>query len=123
NRLRELNALSEDPTLWDDADRAQKLMRERTDLETRIEQIKRLEQELADSVELIELGEAEGDESIVVEAEAAIRGLHQEAAKQQIETLLSGEADSNDTYLEVHSGAGGTESQDWAEMLLRMYTR
>ncbi len=98
-------------------------MRERTDLETRIEQIKRLEQELADSVELIELGEAEGDESVVAEAEAAIRGLHQEAAKQQIETLLSGEADSNDTYLEVHSGAGGTESQDWAEMLLRMYTR
>ncbi|WP_222874766.1 peptide chain release factor 2 [Terrihabitans soli] len=123
NRLRELNALSEDPTLWDDADRAQKLMRERTDLETRIENIKRLEQELSDNIELIELGEAENDQGVIGEAEAAIKGLAAEAAKQQIETLLSGEADGMDTYLEVHSGAGGTESQDWAEMLLRMYTR
>ncbi len=98
-------------------------MRERTDLETRIEQIRRMEQELADSIELIELGEAEKDQSVVEDAEAAIKGLATEAAKQQIETLLSGEADGMDTYLEVHSGAGGTESQDWAEMLLRMYTR
>jgi peptide chain release factor 2 len=98
-------------------------MRERTDLETRIEQIKRLEQELSDNIELIELGEAENDQGVIGEAEAAIRTLTEEAAKQQIETLLSGEADGSDTYLEVHSGAGGTESQDWAEMLLRMYTR
>jgi peptide chain release factor 2 len=98
-------------------------MRERTDLETRIENIKRLEQELSDNIELIELGEAENDQGVIGEAEAAIRGLNEEAAKQQIETLLSGEADASDTYLEVHSGAGGTESQDWAEMLLRMYTR
>jgi peptide chain release factor 2 len=98
-------------------------MRERTDLETRIEQIRRMEQELADSIELIELGEAENDQGIVAEAETTIKGLATEAAKQQIETLLSGEADGMDTYLEVHSGAGGTESQDWAEMLLRMYTR
>ncbi len=98
-------------------------MRERTDLETRIDQIKRVEQELADNIELIELGETENDEGVVAEAEAAIKALRDEAAKQQIETLLSGEADEMDTYLEVHSGAGGTESQDWAEMLLRMYTR
>ncbi|BCJ91092.1 peptide chain release factor 2 [Terrihabitans soli] len=98
-------------------------MRERTDLETRIENIKRLEQELSDNIELIELGEAENDQGVIGEAEAAIKGLAAEAAKQQIETLLSGEADGMDTYLEVHSGAGGTESQDWAEMLLRMYTR
>jgi peptide chain release factor 2 len=98
-------------------------MRERTDLETRIDQIRRMEQELADNIELIDLGEAEKDQSIVDDAEAAIKGLATEAAKQQIETLLSGEADGMDTYLEVHSGAGGTESQDWAEMLLRMYTR
>lgn len=109
--------------MWDDADRAQKLMRERTDLESRIDQIKRLEQDLADNIELIELGEAEDDEGVVNEAEAAIRSLNEEASRQQIETLLSGEADGSDTYLEVHSGAGGTESQDWAEMLLRMYTR
>jgi peptide chain release factor 2 len=98
-------------------------MRERTDLETRIEQIRRMEQDLADNIELIELGEAEKDQGVIDEAEAAIKGLAKEAAKQQIETLLSGEADGMDTYLEVHSGAGGTESQDWAEMLLRMYTR
>ncbi len=98
-------------------------MRERTDLESRIDQIKRMEQELADNIELIELGEAENDQGVVTEAETAIKNLHAEAAKQQIETLLSGEADGMDTYLEVHSGAGGTESQDWAEMLLRMYTR
>ena len=98
-------------------------MRERTDLETRIEQISRMERELADSIELIELGEAEKDQGVVTEAENAIRGLNGEAAKQQIETLLSGEADSNDTFLDVTPGAGGTESQDWAEMLLRMYTR
>jgi peptide chain release factor 2 len=98
-------------------------MRERTDLETRIEQIKRLEQDLSDNIELIELGEAENDQGVIGEAEGAIRRLTEEAAKQQIETLLSGEADASDTYLEVHSGAGGTESQDWAEMLLRMYTR
>ena len=98
-------------------------MRERTDLESRIDQIKRMEQELADNIELIELGEAENDQGVVTEAETAIKNLHAEAAKQQIETLLSGEADGMDTYLEVHSGGGGTESQDWAEMLLRMYTR
>lgn len=98
-------------------------MRERTDLEERIEAILRFEREIADNVELIELGEAEGDSGVIEEAEKAIRAAHQEAARRQVETLLSGEADDNDTYLEVHSGAGGTESQDWAEMLLRMYTR
>ena len=98
-------------------------MRERTDLEDRINAILRLERECDDNVELIELGEAEGDQSVVAEAEAALRALNADAASRQVETLLSGEADENDTFLEVHSGAGGTESQDWAEMLLRMYTR
>jgi peptide chain release factor 2 len=98
-------------------------MRERTDLESRIDAILRFDRELADSIELIELGEAEGDESVIDEADAVIRGLRDEAARQQIETLLSGEADENDTYVDIHPGAGGTESQDWAEMLLRMYTR
>ncbi len=98
-------------------------MRERQGLEDGISGINRLTQALADNVELIELGEEDGDESIVSEAEAAIRALAGETKARQIETLLSGEADSNDTYLEVHAGAGGTESQDWANMLLRMYTR
>ncbi len=98
-------------------------MRERTELEERISAIRRMEQELEDAVTLIELGEAEGDEGTVCEGEEAIRALQAEAARRQVETLLSGEADANDTYLEVHSGAGGTESQDWANMLQRMYAR
>jgi peptide chain release factor 2 len=98
-------------------------MRERTALEEQISSIRRLEQELDDAVTLIELGEAEGDQSSVREGEEAIRAAQAEAARRQVETLLSGEADENDTYLEVHSGAGGTESQDWANMLQRMYVR
>ena len=98
-------------------------MRERTELEDSLSGLARLESDLSDAEELIELGTAEGDASIVNEAEETIRALQIEAARRQIETLLSGEADQNDTYLEIHSGAGGTESQDWARMLMRMYSR
>ncbi len=98
-------------------------MRERQDLDDRTTAIRRLSQALEDNVGLIELGEEEGDEGVVSEAETAIRSLSGEIRARQVEALLSGEADSNDTYLEVHAGAGGTESQDWANMLLRMYTR
>ncbi len=98
-------------------------MRERQNLDKSINGLKKLESELADNIELIELGEAEDDASIVKDAEDAIRALRSEFARLQVEAMLSGEADGNDTYLEVHSGAGGTESQDWANMLLRMYTR
>jgi peptide chain release factor 2 len=98
-------------------------MRERTDLETRIDAIAMLERELDDAGVLIELGEAEGDQASVTEGEKGVTMVAQRAAREQIETLLSGEADNNDAYLEVHSGAGGTESQDWANMLARMYTR
>jgi peptide chain release factor 2 len=98
-------------------------MRERQSLDDGISSVKGLSQALADNVGLIELGEEEGDADIVAEAETAIRSLAGEIKARQIETLLSGEADANDTYLEVHAGAGGTESQDWASMLLRMYTR
>ncbi|MGY6569921.1 MAG: peptide chain release factor 2 [Salinarimonas sp.] len=122
-RLAELNALSENPDFWNEAETAQKLMRERTSLENQIETIKRLEQELEDAITLIELGEAEGDADSVTEGENALRSLEGEAERAQIEALLSGEADSNDTFIEVHSGAGGTESQDWAQMLMRMYIR
>ena len=121
--MAELNAQAEDPTLWNDAEAAQKIMRERTALEDQVQAIKRLEQELDDAITLIELGDAEGDEASVAEGEAAIRALQAEAARRQVETLLSGEADQNDTYIEIHSGAGGTESQDWASMLQRMYAR
>jgi peptide chain release factor 2 len=98
-------------------------MRERQQLEGQISAVERLQRELSDQSEMIALGEAEGDEGIVGEAEAALHDLAAEAARRQVETMLSGEADTNDAFLEVHAGAGGTESQDWALMLLRMYTR
>ncbi|NNJ75768.1 MAG: peptide chain release factor 2 [Anderseniella sp.] len=118
-----LNAQAEDPDLWNDSEEAQRVMRKRQDLESRIGTVRRLEQTISDSVELIELGEMENDQSVIDEAEIQIQQLQPEIAKLEIETLLSGEADSNDSFLEVHAGAGGTESQDWASMLTRMYTR
>ncbi|WP_274629561.1 peptide chain release factor 2 [Arvimicrobium flavum] len=122
-RLDYLNMRAEDPALWNDPQEAQNLMRERQSLDDNVRAIKGLGQALNDNIELIELGEVEGDAGVVEDAEAAIRSLSGEIRARQIETMLSGEADSNDTYLEVHAGAGGTESQDWANMLLRMYTR
>ncbi|MGV1803354.1 peptide chain release factor 2 [Agrobacterium vitis] len=122
-RLDWLNNKAEDPNLWNDAAEAQKLMRERQQLEDSIAGVRRLEQQMKDNIELIEMGEEEGDESIVKEAEEGLKALKAESGKLQVEAMLSGEADGNDTYVEVHSGAGGTESQDWANMLLRMYTR
>ncbi|MBW8284382.1 MAG: peptide chain release factor 2 [Rhizobium sp.] len=122
-RLDWLNNKAEDPNLWNDAAEAQKLMRERQQLDDSINGVKRLERQMTDSIELIEMGEEEGDESVVREAEEALKALKAESGKLQVEAMLSGEADGNDTYLEVHSGAGGTESQDWANMLLRMYIR
>jgi len=98
-------------------------MRDRDDLDAQVSAVKSFAQELKDNIELIELGEAEGDAAIVKDAETAIAGLQETAARLQVETLLSGEADHNDCYLEIHAGAGGTESQDWASMLLRMYSR
>ncbi|MCF1474570.1 peptide chain release factor 2 [Agrobacterium vitis] len=122
-RLDWLNNKAEDPNLWNDAAEAQKLMRERQQLEDSIAGVRRLEQQMKDNIELIEMGEEEGDDSIVKEAEEGLKALKAESGKLQVEAMLSGEADGNDTYVEVHSGAGGTESQDWANMLLRMYTR
>src|SRR5918994_942973 len=98
-------------------------MRRRQDLDNRINAVLRLERAIDDNVELIELGEAENDGAIVAEAEKALIDLREEVAKRELETLLSGEADANEAYLEVHAGAGGTESQDWAQMLTRMYIR
>ncbi len=98
-------------------------MRERQGLDDGIRAVTELTRKLDDNIELIKMGEEEGDQSIVDEAEASIQSMSGEVRARQIETMLSGEADANDTYLEVHAGAGGTESQDWASMLLRMYTR
>ncbi|MGB0507313.1 MAG: peptide chain release factor 2 [Pikeienuella sp.] len=122
-RLEELNAFAEDPELWNDPAKAQKLMRERQKLSDSIDGYKALAQELADNQELIEMGEMEDDAEVVSEAEAALQTLRDVAAEKEVAALLNGEADGNDTYLEINSGAGGTESCDWASMLARMYTR
>ena len=123
HRLEELNARAEDPELWNDPTHAQKVMRDRQKLADGVEGYQALETALNDNVELIELGEAEGDDEIVTEAERALADLKATAAEREIEALLSGEVDGNDAFLEVHSGAGGTESCDWAQMLARMYVR
>ena len=113
----------EDPAFWGEPDRAREVMRERTRIENALDGYLTLARETQDNRDLIELGEAEDDEEIVDEAEAALLDLRARAARMETESLLSGEADSNDSFVEIHAGAGGTESQDWAEMLARMYTR
>ncbi|KIN60849.1 Peptide chain release factor 2 [Sulfitobacter noctilucae] len=123
HRLEEFNARVEDPNLWDDAAAAQKLMRDRQALVDAIGTYEGIKQELADNIELIELGEMEEDEEVISDAEAALKALAETAAQKELEALLDGEADGNDTFLEINSGAGGTESCDWASMLARMYVR
>ncbi|MCU0887944.1 MAG: peptide chain release factor 2 [Rubritepida sp.] len=122
-RLAELNAKAEDPGLWNNPDAAQQVMRERTRLAGQIEGVQRLDQEVRDALELIELAEAEEDAATADAAVDDLKRLAAEAKRREIESLLSGEADANDAYVEVNAGAGGTEAQDWAEMLLRMYMR
>ena len=119
----ELNALAENPDLWNDSQRAKTVMRERTHLEQAVRGYRELSQGLKDNIELLGMAEGEGDSGMAQEAERAIFDLRALAAQRELESLLSGEADSNDCYLEVNAGAGGTEAQDWAEMLLRMYLR
>jgi peptide chain release factor 2 len=123
HRLEEFNAMIEDPDLWNDPAKAQKLMRDRQQLMDAIGTYDRISTGLRDNVDLIELGEAEGDTEIVTEAEASLRELLDLAREKELEALLDGEADGNDTFLEVNAGAGGTESCDWASMLARMYVR
>ncbi|MEM6727092.1 MAG: peptide chain release factor 2 [Pseudomonadota bacterium] len=123
HRMEEFNAMIEDPDLWNDQARAQKLMRDRQALMGKMETYEAIERELNDNRELIELGEMEDDQEVVGEAEAALKALAEKAAAKELEALLDGEADGNDTFLEINSGAGGTESCDWASMLARMYVR
>ncbi|MFC3529549.1 peptide chain release factor 2 [Paracoccus mangrovi] len=123
HRLEELNAMIEAGDIWSDQARAQKLMRDRQKLSDAVETYRRIETELKDNAELIELGEAEGDAEIVADAEGSLKALAEMAAQKELEALLNGEADGNDTFLEINAGAGGTESADWASMLARMYVR
>jgi peptide chain release factor 2 len=122
-RLDELNNRVEDPKLWDDPAQAQEVMRERRRLDEAVSATKAIETELSDTVELMEMAEAENDNALVDDAVTSLAALADRADRDKVKALLSGEADANDTYVEINSGAGGTESQDWAEMLQRMYTR
>jgi peptide chain release factor 2 len=122
-RLDELTSLSEDPKLWDNPERAQSVMGERNRLAAAIERQRGLEQGLADAVGLAELAEEEGDETTLDEVERDLARMKEQVDRLQLESMLSGEADHNDAFLQVAAGAGGTESQDWAQMLLRMYLR
>ncbi|HEV2265177.1 MAG TPA: peptide chain release factor 2 [Stellaceae bacterium] len=122
-RLAELNTAVEAPDFWNDSTRAQQLMRERTRLEKGVGGYRRIEQELTDTLGLAEMAEAEGDQAMLDEAQKTLARLRDDVQARELDSLLSGEADGNDAYLEVHAGAGGTEAQDWAEMLLRMYIR
>ncbi|NRB16696.1 MAG: peptide chain release factor 2 [Rhodobacteraceae bacterium] len=123
HRLEEFDARVEDPNLWDNPEAAQKLMRERQMLVDAMDTYTGIKQDMADNVELIELGEMEDDKEVIGEAEDGLKTLATKAAEKELEALLDGEADSNDTFLEINSGAGGTESCDWASMLARMYVR
>ncbi len=122
-RLDELNARVQDPTLWDNPKEAQAVSREQKMLETSVGTVNEISSEMSDAMEFIEMGEAEGDAEIVDDGHASLAKLADRADADKVQALLSGEADANDTYVEIHAGAGGTESQDWAEMLQRMYTR
>jgi peptide chain release factor 2 len=122
-RLDELNARVEDQALWNDPKAAQEVMRERRRLDEAITATRAIESEMSDTVELIEMAEAEGDTAMETEAVASLGELAVRAEADKIKALLAGEADANDSYIEINAGAGGTESQDWAEMLQRMYTR
>lgn len=119
----EINSLTADTDLWNDPDRAQKLLAERNHLAESIQTITDCEKELNDTQDLLELAEEENDEEVLNEGKETLEALRRQIQKSELEALLSGEADHNDTFLELHAGAGGTEAQDWTEMLLRMYMR
>ncbi|WP_134679914.1 peptide chain release factor 2 [Paracoccus ravus] len=123
HRLEELNAMIEDGDIWSDPARAQKLMRDRQKLSDAVETYRRIDTGVKDNIDLIELGKMEDDAEIVADAEGSLKQLAELAAQKELEALLNGEADGNDTFLEINAGAGGTESADWASMLARMYVR
>ena len=122
-RLDELNARVEDPKLWDSPKEAEAVMRERRRLEAAVGTVNDIAAQMADAIEFVELGEMEADEATVDEGVAALCALATRADADKVQALLAGEVDGNDAFIEIHAGAGGTESQDWAEMLLRMYSR
>ncbi|MBW7910679.1 MAG: peptide chain release factor 2 [Alphaproteobacteria bacterium] len=123
HRLAELNALAEDPKLWDNQERAQKILKERTRLEGQIDGVRAIENNLSDQLGMIELAEMEGDAVLVSEAEQSLYAIKTDVARRELESLLSGEMDGSDAYLQINAGAGGTEAADWAGIIFRMYMR
>jgi peptide chain release factor 2 len=121
--LSELEVEVQDPKLWDDSEHAQKIMRERDQLSHSLTHVQKIETELKNTLELMELGNTEDDQEIVEAAEKDLEALHKRVQRLRLESLLSGEADANNSFVEIHAGAGGTEAQDWAQMLVRMYAR
>ena len=121
--MEELDSLSQDTALWNDAARAQKLMREKTNLEDKIKGFEHIQNTLNELKEMSELAESDNDEHLEQDVLNQLQELKNDAKHMELEALLCGEVDGNDAYLEVHAGSGGTEAQDWAEMLLRMYSR
>lgn len=122
-RREELEALSSDPNLWNDQEKAQKLMSEKNTLDASLNAYDDYNKSLNDYVEMVDFAESENDEDMLLELQLNLENLQNTVKHAELEALLSGEADGNDTYLEVHAGSGGTEAMDWAQMLLRMYTR
>ena len=122
-KLDEINSQTDDPNLWNDPKNAQTLLKEQTHLKNLLDGFHAITYELSDNIELIEMGEEEGDNETVLEAENSLKKLELKCKQLETESLFSGDADSNNSYIEIHSGAGGTESCDWALMLLRMYMR
>ena len=122
-RREELEALSSDPNLWNDQEKAQKLMSEKNTLDASLNAYDNYNKSLNDYVEMVDFAESENDEDMLLELQRNLENLQNTVKHAELEALLSGEADGNDTYLEVHAGSGGTEAMDWAQMLLRMYTR
>jgi peptide chain release factor 2 len=123
SKLSELSSLIENPSFWNDSSKAQIIMRDKTNLEKIIETIKNIENEKLDLIEILYLAEQENDNDLIDDTNLQIENLVKRCLKLQLESLLSGEADSNNCYIEIHAGAGGTEAQDWALMLQRMYSR
>ena len=122
-RIEEINSLIDDENFWTDQSEAKKIMKERVYLENSIQNYKQLENRLNDIIEIINLGEEEGDEQIISDGEEEINEILKLSSELELQNLLNGEADANECYLEIHAGAGGTEAQDWAEMISRMYSR
>lgn len=123
NKLKDLDSKAESPNLWDDASNAQKMLKEREALKNSLDKVNKLSRGLDDAVTLLEMAESENDVDFEAEGAQELDNLHNQAQRLQLESLLSGEADANNAFIEINAGAGGTEAQDWAEMLARMYSR